>query len=250
MKQTPVTPKQTPVPPHTPKFAVFKCSDGRLQLVLKSIFIDRPPGNFFKIVNAGPLLAPYGFYLIVQRPFELIMGPVLKFCGWIRKRVLESRFGSSPAMQLRMEEFVFRANRMFGWMAITSTYGALRYAIAAKGVRNVIIVVHEACGAHEENLGPHAKDLWNRMIKRNAVDNMKKLNGMPQSKLVENWHLWFVCFSKRGIQSYDHASGTWVIQQLEDIERVVGEKLPATDTSDLFKEVWEVPVDHTCDDHH
>ena len=41
-------------------------------------------------------------------------------------------------------------------------------------------------GAHEENLGPDGHDLWNRVIKRNAYDNMRKLK-LPKSSVVENW---------------------------------------------------------------
>jgi hypothetical protein len=238
----------TQVPLHRPRFAIFKCSDGRLQLVLQSVFRDEAPGNFFKMVNPGPMVPPYLFHALIQRPVERISGSVLKGCSWIRKQVMNSRFGTER-MGYRMERFIYRAHFYFGWAAISGTYGAFRYAISQKGVRNTIIVVHEACGAHEENLGPNGRDMWNRMIKQNAIQTMQKLSRLEEARLIENWHLWFVGFSKRGIQTYDHARGEWVAMTLTDIERVLGRKLDGVTTmEDLFSEVWSVPTNDQCND--
>jgi carbonic anhydrase len=239
----------TQVPPHKPRFAVLKCSDGRLQLVLQNVFRDKAPGHFFKITNAGPLVPPYAFHRLVQHPLEWVSGKMLKTVSRARMRLLKSRFGKSEAAQQRIENFLYKAHYALGWLAITGTFGALRYAIVQKGVRNVIIVVHEACGAHEENLGPQGKDLWNRTIKRNALDNMRKLNRMPESQAVESWHLWYVNFTKRGIQGFDHETQTWKILTLTDVERIMGAKLPAADVSQLFDEIWADPVKDGHHDH-
>jgi carbonic anhydrase len=239
----------TQVPPHKPRFAVLKCSDGRLQLVLQNVFRDKAPGHFFKITNAGPLVPPYGFHRFVQHPLEWASGKLLKAVSNTRKRLLASRFGQSEAAQERIERYLYKAHYAFGWLAITGTYGALRYAIVQKGVRNVIIVVHEACGAHEENLGPSGKDLWNRMTKRNALDNMRKLSQMPECSAVESWHLWYVNFTKRGIQGFDHETQTWKILNIADLEQLMQTKLPATEVTGLFSEIWEDPHKDGHEDH-
>jgi hypothetical protein len=200
---------------------------------------------FFKMVNPGPLVPPYLFHVLIQRPIERMSGALLKGCSWIRMRVNNSRFGTDR-MRLRMERFIYRAHHYFGWAALSGTYGAFRYAITAKGVRQTIIVVHEACGAHEENLGPHGKDLWNRMIKQNAVQTMQKLGRIPEAGAIENWHLWFVGFSKRGIQTYNHASGEWVAMTLPELESVLELKLGVEKIEDLFSEVWSVGKDDQC----
>lgn len=231
----------TNVPVHRPRFAVFKCSDGRLQLVLQKVLRDRAPGHFFKIVNAGPLVPTYLFYLIAQFPLEIMAAWTLKRVSALRQLILHSRLGRSEKAKLRLERMVYRAHSWFGYLAISGIYGAYRYAITAKGVRNVIIVVHEACGAHEENLGPQGHDLWNRVTKRNAYDNMLKLKKMPESALVENWHLWYVSFSKRRIQQYDHATNTWEAMSVGDLEEILESKLDVAQVSDLFQEVWSDP---------
>ena len=180
----------------------------------------------------------------------MLAAAILKGVSGVRKLVLGTRFGQTPKAQARLERMVYGAHSALGWLAISGIYGAFRYAITAKGVRNVIILVHEACGAHEENLGPNGHDLWNRVIKRNAYDNMRKLKGLPQSRVVENWHLWYVSFSKRGIQQYNHTTQVWEVMSVADIESILGNKLNATSVAELFQEVWSDPsVDYSASDH-
>jgi hypothetical protein len=232
----------TTVPLHKPRFAVIKCSDGRLQLVLKSVCKDSSPGLFFAITNAGGMLPPYLFHKFVGHPLEIVFGAVLNGCSALRMGLLNSRFGRSEKAKLRLERFIQRAHYLFGWLAISGTYGAFRYAVAAKEVRHTLIVVHEACGAHEVNLGPKGKDMWNRVIKENALGTMNKLKGMPEARLVESWHLWFVSFSKRGIQGYDHTTKEWRVLTVADIERILDTRLEVDSVEELFKEVWTDPA--------
>jgi hypothetical protein len=217
--------------------------------VLNSVFKDGAPGRFFKITNAGPLLPPYLFHVLFQHPLEILAGGLLKLCSSIRKGLLNSPFGQSEAAKLRLTGFIKCMHYTFGWLAISGTYGAFRYAIVNKGVRNAIIVVHEACGAHEENLGSDGRDLWVDIIRQSAIDTQRKLSSLPASSLLDSWQLWYVSFSRREIKSFDQATKVWNALTVGEIEKILGCKLDVVTVSELFKEVWTEPENDGEEEH-
>jgi hypothetical protein len=168
----------------------------------------------------------------------------------LRSAVLNSRFGDSAKVRQLADSIVVTAQARLGWLAITESYGAFRYAVEARGARQTIVVIHEACGAHEENLGPEGRDLWDQVVKRNGLHIVEKLKRLPEGALIKRWNVWFISFSTRSILAYDQNLKVWYELTVEDLEQILGAPVKLDSITQAFDRIWQVTPTYKCDHAH
>jgi len=227
--------------PHKPEFFIAQCSDGRVRWLFKKIFIDKLPGIYFKYINPGPFVSPYWLYILLQCPLALTAGAIMKALIAVRSWASTSRFWSERMRSL-LEQLIYGAYPLLGWLKNASPYAAFRLAIKL-GARKAIVVAHKDCGAHNDNLGPNGRALADVLARRNAVYVMEALKRTVSPDTGVRFYVLFVNFARKWIELYDPATRRWAPMTRQAIEDLVGSKLPQ-DIPALFDELLAANVAH------
>jgi hypothetical protein len=218
--------------PHNPEFFIAQCSDARVRWLLKRIFIDKIPGLYLKYINPGPFVAPYWLHVLLQRPCAFSAGALLQALI-----VIWSCFAGK---YISTEKLIYRAYPLLGWLKNASPYAALRLGIKL-GARKAIVVSHQDCGAHNDNLGPGGRALAGELARHNAVYVMEALKRTVSAETGVTFYVWFVNFAGKCIELYDPAARTWSPMSRQAIEDIIGSELPR-EVADLFDELLAANV--------